>query len=140
MDMQSGKPKKELDSLYSVTELADEFDITPRAIRFYESKGLLSPQRAGSTRVYTYRDRARLIIILRGKRMGFSLGRIKDYLDLYDVDHSQKEQMKQLLTGVRQRMKELDEQRADLDSMFEELKEAEAQALESLENAGVKLK
>lgn len=138
--MQSGKLRKESDNLYSVTELADEFDITPRAIRFYESKGLLSPQRAGSTRVYTYRDRARLMIILRGKRMGFSLGRIKDYMDLYDADPSQKEQMKQLLKGVRQRMKELDEQRADLDSMFAELKAAETQALEALENAGVEAK
>ena len=76
------------DKLYSITELAEEFDITPRAIRFYETKCLLSPQRAGATRVYNYRDRARLMLVLRGKRLGFSLEDIKEYIDLYDAERS----------------------------------------------------
>lgn len=138
MDIQTDSVRKNADKLFSVTELADEFDITPRAIRFYESKGLLSPQRAGSTRVYTYRDRARLIIILRGKRMGFSLGRIKEYLDLYEADPSQIEQVRHFLEGVRIRLSQLEEQRADIENMFAELKEAEKQALEALGNAGIK--
>lgn len=72
--------------LYTVTELAAELGMTARAIRFYEDKGLITPQRAGTTRVYSSRDRARMILILRGKRLGFSLGTIREYLDLYDAD------------------------------------------------------
>lgn len=130
MDMREDQTK-----LYSVTELANEFDITPRAIRFYETKGLLSPQRAGSTRVYTYRDRARLMIILRGKRLGFSLSGIKEYLDLYDADPTQKKQMQALLSALRERMDELEEQRKDLETTLEELKDVERQTLSVLENA-----
>jgi len=131
MDMREDPTNK----LYSVTELANEFDITPRAIRFYETKGLLAPQRAGSTRVYTYKDRARLMIILRGKRMGFSLSGIKEYLDLYDADPTQKTQMKVLLNAIRERMQELDEQRKDLETTLEELKDVERQTLEALDGA-----
>lgn len=131
MDMREDLTNK----LYSVTELANEFDITPRAIRFYETKGLLSPQRAGSTRVYTYKDRARLMIILRGKRMGFSLTGIKEYLDLYDADPTKKTQMKALLSAVRERMKELDEQRLDLETTLNELKDVEKQTLGALNGA-----
>ena len=76
--------------LFTITELSDELGVTPRAIRFYEAKGLLAPQRAGSNRVYTYRDRARLLIILRGKRLGFSLALVQKYLDLYDADPTHK--------------------------------------------------
>jgi len=130
MDMREDQTK-----LYSVTELANEFDITPRAIRFYETKGLLSPQRAGSTRVYTYRDRARLMIILRGKRLGFSLSGIKEYLDLYDADPTQKKQMQALLGALRERMDELEEQRKDLETTLDELKDVERQTLSVLENA-----
>ncbi|MBV9755883.1 MAG: MerR family transcriptional regulator, partial [Alphaproteobacteria bacterium] len=70
------------DQFYTVTQLSAELGVTPRAIRFYETKGLLAPRRAGTTRVYTHRDRARLILILRGKRLGFSLREIKEYLEL----------------------------------------------------------
>ena len=131
MDMREDLTSK----LFSVTELANEFDITPRAIRFYETKGLLSPQRAGSTRVYTYKDRARLMIILRGKRMGFSLSGIKEYLDLYDADPTQEKQMKALLGAVRGRMEELEEQRKDLETTLDELKDVEKQTLDALEGA-----
>lgn len=125
------------DRLLSVTELADELGTTARAIRFYESKGLLDPQRAGGNRVYTYRDRARLLLILRGKRLGFSLAEVKQYLDLYDVDPTQKAQMQQLLRGARQRIADLEEQRHDLEVTIDELREIERQTLEAMAAAGV---
>ncbi|MCW9034133.1 MAG: MerR family DNA-binding transcriptional regulator [Alphaproteobacteria bacterium] len=137
MDGQVMDKDRNSDKLYSVTELANEFEITPRAIRFYESKGLLSPQRAGSTRVYTYRDRARLMIILRGKRMGFSLGHIKAYLELYDVDRSRTEQLKQLLFGVREKIEEIEAQKRDLDMTMDELKSVEKETLSAMEEAGI---
>ncbi|MBI1736448.1 MAG: MerR family transcriptional regulator, partial [Candidatus Rokubacteria bacterium] len=72
--------------LLTVNEIAGELGVTPRALRFYETKGLILPLRAGTTRVYTRRDRGRLMLILRGKRLGFSLVEIKEYLDLYNTD------------------------------------------------------
>jgi DNA-binding transcriptional MerR regulator len=127
------------DRLLSITELADELGTTPRAIRFYESKGLLEPQRAGGNRVYTYRDRARLLLILRGKRLGFSLASVKEYLDLYDVDPTQKAQMQQLLRGARCRIAELEEQRHDLELTLAELREVERQTLAAMAAAGVEV-
>ncbi|MEO8277040.1 MAG: MerR family DNA-binding transcriptional regulator [Thermoanaerobaculia bacterium] len=118
--------------LLSITELADELGVTPRAIRFYESRGLLEPQRAGATRVYTNRDRARLQIILRGKRLGFSLALVQQYLELYDADPTQQVQMQHLLAGARQRIAELEAQRLDLELTIEELREIEQLTLEAL--------
>ncbi len=109
--------------LYSVTELADELGITPRAIRFYETKGLIKPQRAGTTRVYTHRDRARMHLILRGKRLGFTLADIREYLDMYDVDPSQTKQVQLLLEKVERRIDELEQQREDLETTLVELDE-----------------
>jgi DNA-binding transcriptional MerR regulator len=123
--------------LLTITELANELGITPRAIRFYEAKGLLEPQRAGNNRVYSYRDRARLLIILRGKRLGFSLASVKRYLDLYDHDSRNEEQMIHLLRGARCRIAELEQQRLDLELTLEELREVEEQTLEALRQAGV---
>ena len=88
-----------MQKLYSVSELATELGVTARALRFYEDKGLISPQRAGNTRVYTYRDRGRLMLILRGKRLGFSLREVRDWLDLYDLDPNQVAQMTRLRGG-----------------------------------------
>lgn len=118
--------------LFSITELADELGVTPRAIRFYEAKGLLEPQRAGATRVYTHRDRGRLQIILRGKRLGFSLALVQKYLDLYDADPTHKVQLEHLLAGARQRIAELEAQRQDLELTIEELREIEELTLEAL--------
>ena len=109
--------------LYSVTELAEELGITPRAIRFYETKGLIKPQRAGTTRVYTHRDRARMHLILRGKRLGFTLADIREYLDMYDVDPSQTKQVQLLLEKVERRIDELEQQREDLETTLVELDE-----------------
>ena len=122
--------------LFSITELSLELGVTPRAIRFYESKGLLDPQRAGSTRVYTYRDRARLQIILRGKRLGFSLALVQKYLELYDADPTHRLQLEQLLRGARLRIAELEAQRQDLELTIEELREIEELTLEALSKLG----
>src|ERR1035441_4181739 len=103
-DLTGDEGSSRLEKLNSVTELAKELGVTPRAIRFYEAKGLITPQRAGSTRVYTHRDRGRLILILRGKKLGFSLREIKDYLDLYVVDTTLVEQIQLLLKGVHTRI------------------------------------
>lgn len=118
---------------YSVTELADELGITPRAIRFYETKGLIKPQRAGTTRVYTHRDRARMQLILRGKRLGFTLADIREYLDLYDVDPSQHKQTQLLLEKINRRISELEQQREDLEKTLMELDEMRQDAIASIE-------
>lgn len=118
--------------LSTVNELADDLGITARALRFYETKGLITPQRAGTTRVYTRRDRARLILILRGKRLGFSLAEIREYLDLYDADRGNVRQMKLLLARVRDRLARLAQQRTALEAATAELKDIERQVLDAL--------
>lgn len=122
---------------YTVTELAEELNVTPRAIRFYEAKGLLTPERAGATRVYTHRDRARLLLILRGKRLGFSLAEIKEFLDLYVVDTSQTEQLRLLRKKVHERLEALEEQRLDLEASVEELKDIERVVVDTLKSKGI---
>lgn len=111
------------EQFYTVTELADDLGTTPRAIRFYETKGLLKPRRAGSTRIYTHKDRARLMLILRGKRLGFSLADIKEYLDLYVVDTTQTEQLLLLQGKVQARVDDLRKQQQDLEQTLSELGE-----------------
>jgi len=120
------------DPFNTVTQLARDLGITARTIRFYEDKGLISPQRAGSTRVYTARDRGRMILILRGKRLGFSLREIKEYLDLYDADQSQAGQIRVLLGGVKKRLDMLKDQRRALETTIGELEDIERQAREAL--------
>ncbi len=114
--------------LYSVGELADDLGITPRTLRFYEDKGLVEPRRIGLTRVYTHRDRGRLILILRGKRLGFSLREIRDWLDLYDADPGQVAQMRVLLARAGDRLEALQQQRRDIDATIEELQDIIAAA------------
>ncbi|MFH1803627.1 MAG: MerR family DNA-binding transcriptional regulator [Pseudomonadota bacterium] len=125
------------EKLYSITELAEEFDITPRAIRFYETKGLLSPQRAGATRVYNYRDRARLVLVLRGKRLGFSLEDIKEYIDLYDADRTRSDQLAHLMLVGRKRITELEQQLDDVQTTLIELRVIEAEAADALRARGL---
>jgi len=107
--------------LFAIADLAKEFGISTRAIRFYESKGLLAPERVGATRVFRRRDRARLILILRGKRLGFSLRDISDYLSLYDANRSQ--QVHLLIDKVDERLASLERQRDDLETTINELRE-----------------
>jgi len=121
-----------VEKIYSVTELAKELGVTARAIRFYETKGLITPQRAGKARIYTHRDRGRLFLILRGKKLGFSLREIKDYLDLYVVDTTLSDQIQMLLKGVRSRIALLEDQRQALEESLGELKDIERLALDAL--------
>lgn len=111
----------ETKDLFAIADLANEFGISTRAIRFYESKGLITPERVGATRVFRRRDRARLILILRGKRLGFSLRDISDYLSLYDADRNQ--QVNLLAEKVDERIALLERQRDDLDTTIRELRE-----------------
>jgi DNA-binding transcriptional MerR regulator len=115
------------DPLYSIGDLASEFDISTRTIRFYEAKGLIGPERAGTNRVFTRRDHARLLLILRGKRLGFSLNAIKEYLDLYDADPDQMAQTRLLLTKVEAAISDLEAKRRDIDTTLAELVEIRTQ-------------
>ncbi|HET9019498.1 MAG TPA: MerR family DNA-binding transcriptional regulator [Acetobacteraceae bacterium] len=116
------------DHLYTVTQLARDLGLTPRALRFYEDKGLITPRRAGTTRVYTQRDRARMILIQRGKRLGFSLAEIREYLDLYDADITQRAQVRHLLAAVSSRLDQLLQQREALEQSITELTDIRTQA------------
>ncbi|HAA37039.1 MAG TPA: MerR family transcriptional regulator [Gammaproteobacteria bacterium] len=120
--------------MLTITELAREAGVTARAIRFYESKGLLTPRRAGTTRIYTHRERGRLQLILRGKRLGFSLTDIGEYLDLYDADPTQHDQIVLLLDRVNNRIGELESQKADIDDTLKELSSVRAQALAAMDD------
>lgn len=104
---------------YTISQLAREFEVTPRALRFYEDKGLLTPRRDGMNRVYSHRDRARLQLILRGKRVGLSLIEIKEILDLYKVD--QRAQAQTALKKYKARVVALEAQREDIDAAIETL-------------------
>jgi DNA-binding transcriptional MerR regulator len=121
--------------LFAIADLAREFGISTRAIRFYESKGLLNPERVGSTRVFRRRDRARLILILRGKRLGFSLRDISDYLSLYEADRTQRAQVNLLVEMVEQRTQMLEQQLADLQTTLAELRQIKKLAAERLAQA-----
>ena len=118
--------------LFSVNQLAEELCVTPRAIRFYEVKGLIAPRRAGTTRVFDRRDRARLMLVLRGKRLGFSLAEIREFLDLYDTDRTQGSQLSLLLSRTRERVAELEQQQRDLVQTLDELRQVEAEAMAAL--------
>jgi len=119
--------------LYSVTQLGNDLGVSARTIRFYEAKGLIAPQRVGNNRVYTARDRARMILILRGKKLGFTLREIREYLDLYDADPTHAKQIKLLLKAVRSRILQMEDQRAALHQAIAELQAVEAQAEAALD-------
>jgi DNA-binding transcriptional MerR regulator len=122
--------------LYTIGELANEFDVTTRTIRFYESKGLIAPARRGIARSYSRRDRARLKLILRGKNLGFSLEAIAEYLKLYDADPAQIAQTQMLLEGVDEAIENLQTKRADIDRTLKELKDIRAECIEHLRRKG----
>jgi DNA-binding transcriptional MerR regulator len=111
------------DRTYSISELAREFGCTARALRFYEDKGLLSPRRDGLTRVYLPRDRARLTLILRGKRVGLSLLDIKEILDLYNADPENRSQNEVALKKFKSRIVALESQREDIDQAIAMLRD-----------------
>ncbi len=108
--------------LTTISDMCAAFDVTPRTLRFYEAKELLSPLRRGTTRLFTRRDRARLTLILRGKRFGFSLEDIRQLLDLYDRDGSQETQLIRTYSVARARLAQMEQQRTELDEAIAELK------------------
>ncbi len=122
--------------LYSVTELAEDLGITPRTLRFYEDKKLLIPRRAGNARVYSHRDRGRMILILRGKRLGFTLSEIREWLDLYESDLGQVSQMRKLVGKAEERLAALELQRKDIDATITELQDIIGAAERHLAAAG----
>ncbi len=108
--------------LMTIGEMCAAFDVTPRTLRFYEAKELISPLREGTRRLFTKRDRARLTLILRGKRFGFNLEDIRQLLDLYDRDGSKETQLQRVYDVARDRLAQMEQQRAELDEAISELK------------------
>ena len=122
--------------IYSIAELAREFAITARTIRFYEDEGLIKPKRQGLTRLYSAGDRTRLGWILRGKRLGFSLAEIKELLDLYQVDRTGVQQLRELLRRSRLHIEDLQRRRSDLDAHIKEFEDVEIQVAAELKKRG----
>jgi|SRR3974390_528848 len=112
----------------SIGDLAREFDVTPRAIRFYEDEGLLSPRRDGSRRVYGKRDYVRLKLILRGKRLGFSLAEVREMLELYDSAPDERPQLEKFVAALAARREQLEHQREEIDEALEEIRGFERQS------------
>ncbi|MBN2907101.1 MAG: MerR family DNA-binding transcriptional regulator [Rhodobacteraceae bacterium] len=111
------------DEFLTIRQMCDAFEVTPRTLRFYETKELLSPRRVGQKRLYTRRDRARLKLILRGKRFGFSLEEIRQLLELYDIGQGPEVQLRTTYDIARQRLSDMERQRAELDEAIRELKQ-----------------
>ncbi|MCP4207196.1 MAG: MerR family DNA-binding transcriptional regulator [Shimia sp.] len=107
----------------TIREMCDAYDVTPRTLRFYESKELLFPVREGQKRLFTKRDRARLKLILRGKRFGFSLEEIRQLLDLYDMGDQQATQLQRTYEVAKHRLKDMEEQRDELNEAIDDLRE-----------------
>ena len=126
---------------YTISDLAKEFDLTTRAIRFYEDMGLLQPERtgaAGRNRVYSARDRTRLRLTLRAKRLGLSLSEAKEIIDLYDSPRDTGVQLKKFLDVLAVHRKQLEDQMADLQATLDEVKEQEKEARQLLKKSGDK--
>jgi DNA-binding transcriptional MerR regulator len=123
---------------YSITELAREFDVTPRAIRFYEDQGLLTPERrsAGGARVYSSRDRTRLKLTLRGKRLGLTLLEIRELIDMYDSPKDETPQLVKFLQVLKDHRAQLVQQREDIEAQLKEIGAFEAQCKKRLGNKG----
>ncbi|TDW70005.1 DNA-binding transcriptional MerR regulator [Kribbella pratensis] len=111
---------------WSIAELATEYDVTLRTIRFYEDRGLLTPERRGTARVYHPRDKVRLGLILRGKRLGFSLDEIAKIVDMYDAEPGEEGQLVYLLDQITHRRAELEQRRRDIEETLADLSEVEA--------------
>ncbi len=137
--MQSDQTVAEADRAaesFTISELAAEFGLTPRTIRFYEDEGLISPGRSGMNRVYSRRDRARLELICRGKRLGFSLAEVKEFLDLYNRGPLQIEQMRYAAGLARQRIESLEQQLEDVKQTLIDLRRIEEEMVDYLRSQG----
>jgi DNA-binding transcriptional MerR regulator len=110
-----------MSTTYTISELAKEFDVTTRTIRFYEDQGLLSPKRDGTTRVFTPRDRVRLKLALRGKRLGFTLAEIRELFELYDLSRDERRQLEEFLAKLERRRALLEQQQQDVEAMLGEI-------------------
>ena len=106
---------------YSIGELAREFDVTPRAIRFYEDQGLLAPRRAGQRRIYTPRDRTRLKLTLRGKRLVLTLSEVRELIDMYEPGRDERPQLQRFLAVLAQHRTALEQQRTDIEAQLSEI-------------------
>lgn len=120
---------------YSISELAREFDVTPRAIRFYEDQGLLSPRRDGQRRIYTPRDRTRLKLTLRGKRLGLTLSEIRELVDMYEPGRDERPQLKRFLALLEAHKAGLLQQRDDIEAQLAELGAFERKVRKQLKGA-----
>ena len=118
---------------WSIAQIADEFGVTHRTVRHYEDLGLISPERRGTTRVYHRRDRTRLGLILRGRRLGFPLDEIRTIIDLYDVPRGRRSQLEYVLAQIGERRSDLEQRRRDLESALAELVDFERRCREDLE-------
>ncbi|MFQ2168035.1 MerR family transcriptional regulator [Aeromonas veronii] len=128
--MSRSLPGKEI--TYSISELAHEFDVTPRTIRYYEDEGLLTPLREGQTRIYSHRDKIRLKLTLRGKRLGFTLAEIRELFDMYDTDKSSKTQLHSMIQLIDEKRDALRQQLEDIQMVMAELEAAEQRCVNSL--------
>ena len=120
---------------YTISELAKEFGLTTRTIRYYEDQGLLSPKREGVNRVFTQRDRVRLKLALRGKRLGFSLSEIRELFELYDVSRDERRQLEEFLARLERRRVLLEQQREDIEVMLNEINFFAGQCRRLLKNS-----
>ncbi len=117
---------------FSIGELATEFDVTPRAIRFYEDHGLLAPKRAGQRRIYSPRDRTRLKLTLRGKRLGLTLSEVRELIDMYEPGRDERPQLKRFLAVLETHKSTLLQQRADIEAQLTELQAFEKRVRKQL--------
>lgn len=120
---------------YTITELAKEFDVTTRTIRFYEEKRLLFPTRNGQSRVYSHQDRTMLKLTLRGKRLGFSLDETQQLIQMYDPKHGNVNQMKRMIQKIEEQQVKLEERVHDIEVVKHELKQAKIRCEEALKAA-----
>src|SRR3954447_1597277 len=117
---------------FSISDLAREFDVTPRAIRFYEDQGLLAPRRAGQRRIYTPRDRTRLKLTLRGKRLGLTLSEIRELIDMYEPGRDERPQLQRFLAVLESHKSALLQQRADIEAQLTEIQAFEKRVRKQL--------
>jgi len=136
MAQQAASVESERQQLRAIQRVATELGVTTRTIRFYEDKGLLDPQRVGTMRVYSQREIGRLQLILRGKRLGFSLRQIKEFLELYDADPLHIAQTRKLLARVTERIAALEKQRDALEQTLRELRDIARQCEDRLAGTG----
>lgn len=118
---------------YTISDLAREFDVTTRTIRFYEDKGLIVPERRGQTRLYSAADRTKLKLILRGKRLGLSLDESREIIDMYNPGTNNADQLNRLIGKIQERKALLEAQKRDLDQMLQELDDAEQRCRDALQ-------